>query len=308
MQTTTQIPHTLKKLVNHEYGDKPLNTDTVSIHTPPHPCQRPIHEARLTKWLKASNGINWSLFGQAKVVEYPTGERYIIDGQTRIQGVKWLLPDVTEVPAHIIHVQDDQEAADYFVKINSEAITHLNGEEILYAKIMAEDPYALWVKQQLDIGELACGMVNEDFTYRTKRSIFEKSLGYTPDGTQYAVELIRECWPAKEQIDGQLMCGLARLFSIRDNGEAIYADLMDPDTSLGKLFRNWMLGLAGFGSAPRDFHYNEYKGNGGWENGCQYGIYKYFLKYLAVQGVRYKAPAINASKLVMQTGGGHDSE
>ena len=202
------IPNKLKKYETCQSGTMAPG-EMAPIDTPDHICQRPLHPQRVINWASQSKEVDWNLFGYVTVVRLADGSLRSINGKHRMQLVKWLLPEVKKVPAHIIDCNDDKYAAKLFTAMNGTHSTQLSGEELLWAGCIAELAWAMYTKKFLDLAELSCGMVNEDiYPHSIKRAIFEKSLSYSEEGTMHAVNLFKKAYPTKEVVEGQIICGM----------------------------------------------------------------------------------------------------
>jgi len=298
-------PKKLESLVGKDNGTKPAQGfSMVPVDLPNHMSQRPLKPIQITKWALESNGFDWNLFGYITVVCNSDGVMTKLNGQQRCQMCQWLLPDVKEVPAHIIYTDSDAYAATLFYQMNDVNMAQLTGEELLWAEIIAERPQALYVKEYLEAADLSCGMFRENDTeYKTKRAIFERSLKYSEEGTLAAVDLIREAYSKSKLIDGQVMCGLARLFSIKSNGEYVYDNYANTNTRIGKLFKEWFIQQA-YHRRLKDLHYDNYKNlnaSSAWENGCAYGLAKDFTNWLGNKGLRRLAQPLAPVKNVYES-------
>jgi len=317
-----KCPKSLEKYKGHEYG-KPATTakdSMVPVDTTMHDVQRSFDTATATKTLLKHKGIDWNMFGYVTVVRKKNGEMKLLDGQHRCQMVKWMLPEQTHVPAHIIDVEDvqfdnltaDEYSSFLFARRNGSASKRLTPEELLWAEIHCRDLDALRTARVLDMADLSCGQYNKHLNdYKVKRPIFERSYNYSIEGTVAAVNLIKEAFPMHKTIDGQILCGLARLFSIKKDGKFVYEDYMNENKLSGQAFKNWFVNIIGrSGCGPKGLHYDNLKNNNAanaWEIAVAYGIAQQFANSLMED--RYLAKPIGpAHKLWNSKPNNNDDE
>ena len=280
-KTGLECPKKIQHLVGKSKGQQ-AQGKTIPVDTPMHIAQRPLHANDICNWAIKNDGIDWNLFGYATAVEHTDGSFSLLDGQQRCQLIMWLAPEVDEIPAHVIPADSQQYEAWLFANMNGGSKKLLSPEELLWAEILAKDPVALNTKHWLDMCSLGCGQYKEDREFTTKRSIFEKAINYCPDSTVVAVDLLTSIFPEAKQIDGQVVCGMAKLGGVKEGGVCCYSDYFDNTTPVGALFEQWLKG-ASFHFTLKDLRFNEYKnagGGGNWELGCAFGICQSFNKWL----------------------------
>jgi len=268
------IPNILKKYVGKETGTK-ASAQTVSVNIPMHIAQRDIHTKDIIKWVTKSKGFDWSLFGVVTVVEDSKGNQTCLDAQHRLQMIRWILPHVTQVPAHIIQTDDPAYASKVFAGKNGTMVRRLSAEELFWAQTIEGDKHALFLKDILEVAEISCGKVNEGPDRKTvKYASFDKSVKMGADETVYAIELLQEAYP-KSNIQAQVMCGLTRLFTLKK-----YEDQGNPDTELGKLFHEWFTQILAPGHKLAELNFPEYHNTNVWHNGVAYGLQEKFNHWL----------------------------
>lgn len=279
------IPSELVKYQGTEYGT-PATTQvgqTIPIDIQMHVTQRDISTRDIIKWCHKHQGVDWNLFGYATAVKLPDGTLKLINGQHRIQLVKWLLPEVTEVPAHIIQTSDDAYIGSMFADMNGGCQRRLTPEDLLWAEIIGGDPKALNIQHWLQCAGLACGKVNAvNDNPQVSRATFEACLGYSESATVYAVDLFNSTWKKRKKIDSQVVTGLTLLFSMPD-----YQVYSDTSTRAGQEFRTWFQTLPMAGITLDDIKFTEYKNmaaSSRWELGFVYGIVQKFNRSMVAQG------------------------
>lgn len=102
--------------------------------------QRNLDERSVAKIVA---GFRWDKFGAVVLSPQPSGRFHVTDGQHRTRAAK-LHPDVTHVPATIIHATGVQEEAKNFLALNLDrkAVTAIDK---FWAGVAAEDPVCLRV-------------------------------------------------------------------------------------------------------------------------------------------------------------------
>lgn len=264
---------------------KPATGESISVDTPLHVAQRDISISDIKKWAHKHQGIDWNLFGYATAVKHSDGTLELINGQHRIQLVKWLLPDVQVVPAHIIEIGTDGN--DYigklFADMNGGSQRRLTPEDLLWAEVIGRESKALHVKKCLEAAGLACGKVNAvNDNPQVSRHTFEACLAYGEASTFTAVNLFVSAFKPRGKIDSQIVTALTLMFSLTD-----YADYADISTRAGLEFHSWFQALPLAGYSVKDLHFDEYKNKGAsnkWENGAVYGFVQRFAMAMRAQG------------------------
>ena len=303
------IPSKLMQYQGCQRGT-PAPGERVSVDVDLHQCQRPISIASITKWAHNAKEFDWNLFGYVTVVELKDGTQKLINGQHRRQLQRWLLPDIKEMPAHIVKVTDDPKEADryasyLFTAMNGVFTKKITPEDNLWAGVVGELDWAMRTKTYLDNAKLACGRVNEEIHgYTTKRDAFERSMQYDPDATVWATQLIKKAAPNVKMINGQVLKGLTRLVTIKKDGERVYEEYMWSHTNTGKTFEKWFVDWIQLSGTIKVAEFGEYKSNGKngslWENGVAYGLVSTFRKSLALSRKEHLAGSVGPAKAVWQ--------
>jgi len=262
----------------------------VSVNTPLHECQRPLAETRIHNYIELSGTVDWNLFGYITVVRYEDGSLAIIDGQHRVDLVKAVAPQVKELPAHIIDVNNDQYAAKLFAYLNGVAIRKVNNEELLWAEVIARMPAALNQKRVLELAGLSCGRVNEGVVPSVNRATFAKCLKLGETETVMAAQYIKAAFPDQGSID-LVLHGLTRLLTLEP-----YTSLTDTNKKLGQMFRDWFITELPNFMKYRDVCFKEYRNNSDWQIGIAYGIYDKFRVYMDRQGKLHQCKPIETIK------------
>lgn len=245
----------------------------VPINTPLAIMQRDLNRKKVEEYAVKSGGVDWNLFGYATAVRFPDGHLELINGQHRIEVVKEILPDVTEVPAHIIDITDAQYAAILFDYMNGGASASLKSEEQFFAKIHAGDKHSLQLETVLKKSPFSVGKVNFAAGVRgIKYANFVKSVKFGETGFLQACDIINTNWPTGKVSDN-LISGLSRLFGLSE-----YKDIGDPGTRIGRDFRAWIKGLADAGITQKQLEFRNLRNAGPWYDACAYGVARQFLK------------------------------
>ena len=272
------LPPKFKHYIGNEKGIQAPG-DRVSVHTEMNATQRDLHHKDVFSWIEKHKGVDWNLFGYVTCVRFPDSTLEMINGQHRTWLVKKILPDVLEVPAHIIDIEEQDYAARLFAAMNGGSSRRLTTEELFWSEVIGKDPYALYVKDQLVSMGISCGKVNEGAGIKqVKYPNFVKCLRMGDLGvgaTRRAVELIDTSYP-DNGIDDQVLSGLTRLLSLKE-----YADFGDTDTKRGQQFEEWFQEIMPNSFPLTALRFNEFKNTSQWYNGVAYGLaknFKYFLK------------------------------
>jgi hypothetical protein len=272
----------------------PAKGDTISVDTPLHEVQRPLHEHSIKKYIDRIGTVDWNMFGHVKVVQYADGSQYIIDGQHRISLVKTLSPKTKQVPAHIIFVDGTETAAQYFAYLNGVMVRKITNEELLWSEVIARDPDALNILRVLQLAGLSCGQVNEGLI-QVSRADFEKCLKLGEKETIYAALLIKAGFPTSDNI-GLLLHGLTRLLTVKQ-----YSGLMN-NLTLGKKFKEWFTTFPrSSGFTYKKMCFKEYQ-QGQWQNGIAFGILEMFHTYMTMNGFGNHVPALYHIKDLYEKG------
>lgn len=246
----------------------------IPIDTPMDVSQRDLKVQNIYKYIRKLKGVDWNLFGIVTAAKYPDGRLTVINGQHRINLVKILLPDTTHVPAHIINVSCQEEAANYFHGNNGTVSKSLSNEEMLWAEVLSGDRQALYMKSILEKCNLSCGKVNKKPTVinSVKRAAFWKCLELGEKETLRAVELITKGYKGISDIP---LHGLTYLLSLKE-----YKDLGNPTTKIGKQFEEWLTVIMPSRLwTLSDMRYVKFQANPQYQKGVAYGLVKHFAKF-----------------------------
>lgn len=263
------------------------------------PEQRDFSLASIYRNIERKGGIDYNLFGIPTLRRKPsTGAMSASNGQHRI--IKQILfdPDRTHILAEVIDIECDKRAAEYFADVNALAIRKLNSEEIFWAQVLAGDKTALFHKSILELADVSIGKVNQEPGRKhLKYANFLKAVNHSVEGTVYSIDLLKTAYP-KREIKNVTMAAMALLFSIPE-----YKRLMDTETRLGGLFREWFLSVSKHGYDT--FDYNQYRDGNLWHYGIAYGIYRNFAKYARdeINGV----PSVKPIKDLYENKGGSNA-
>lgn len=263
----------IETLVGNSHGT-PAPGARISVNTPLAPMQRNLNRKKVEEYAVKSNGVDWNLFGYATAVRFPDGRLEVINGQHRIDVVKQVLPDVKEVPAHIIDVTDAQYAAILFDYMNGGASAALKSEEQFFAKIHAGDKFSLNLERVLNKTKFSVGKVNSNggTNREIKYANFVKCVKFGETAFLQAADIISTTWPSG-RVSDNLLSGLSRLFGLDE-----YKDIGDPGTRIGRDFRSWIKALADNGISQRQLEFRSLRNNGPWYDACAYGVARQFLK------------------------------
>lgn len=125
------------------YGTPVKGAITVPVDLPAVACQRKVYKQRARNYIKSVGEFDWNLFGVISVVEYPDGNREIVDGGHRVFLVKEYLPHISEVPAVVLPVEDEQQASRLFHRFNGTASKSVTAEEQFVAQVLGDEAEAL---------------------------------------------------------------------------------------------------------------------------------------------------------------------
>ena len=260
-----------QKYMNCQKGVPAVATN-ISIDTPMSKVQRGLYRNDLLKYIEKAGGINWDLFGVVTAVKHKDGSMEIINGQHRMTLVKTLLPKVTEVPAHIIDLNDEKDAFRYFGLMNGGASRNVSNEEQFWALVLAEDTEALKLKDILEDADLACGQVNEgNKRPKVKYTNFKKATEMGIDACVLAAHTIRNAYP--DTWNDNLYSGLTRLFSMDE-----YKAFLDEDGDEYKTFDSWLTQASKFYQIS-DLQFRQYRDITDWSYGIAYGLMQKFMHH-----------------------------
>lgn len=273
-----KMPKKLEKYIGKVHGEMAPG-ERIPVNTKMDESQRDLQQSNIWKYVEKSQGVDWNLFGYATAVRDGDGELKLINGQHRIELVKYFAPDVTEVPAHIIDTNDPKYAAQLFAKMNGTASRSLTSEQLFWAEIIGEEPSALFLKDVLVRANLQCGKVNEGGNRKkVKYNNFTKAVKMGVEETIRAAELIDTAYP-KNGMNDTLLSGMARLFSYTG-----YEDLMDPETTIYNQFEEWFVNVVPLVMTIQDLSFREYRNTHVWHDGVAFGLYQKFAHYQRIQG------------------------
>ena len=263
--------------------------DRIPITTPMSPCQRPVYENDIKKYIRRHKGLNRDLFRVVTAVRLPDGSLEVIDGEQRMTLAITVDPSIKEVPAHIVDFSDlDENLAKkrsykYFHELN--ATRKVNNEELFYALVMQEDEEALKIKDLLEKCELSCGKVNkEDGFASVKYASFKKCFDRGEEATVRAAYLFKKYVPF---FNDNCFVGTQRWLSLNipsgkkgnKKWEAVnHQDLLDPNSkaweSCEEFFEDkvsdWQLD---------DFIFSMYRAHSDWSYGISLGLTKKYCHW-----------------------------
>lgn len=300
MRTKTNksgIPASVEKYLGISWG-KPAPGDRIPVDTHMHVAQRDYKKQNVYKYIAKIGGVDWNLFGYATAVKRRSdGALAVINGQHRINLVRIVLPNITEVPAHIILV-DDAEFETYGSKLFNESngvvSKQLTNEELFYSQVLANNPEAVYMKTILEQLGLSCGRVNQDPKHHpVVYANFSKCLKHSEAATICAVELMKKGF--KSVADDPLH-GLTFLLSLPE-----YSVLGDTKTKVGKDFEQWFtVGVPMFHNL-NDLKFKKYRANPSWHKGIAYGLLKSFAQFQR-KNSKTAPPAIATIKRLYEAG------
>lgn len=278
------LPEKLQHLINTPAIGKKATMTQVSVDTPMDDSQRDFNENDVVRYIAKSQCLDWNLFGVVTVVERSDGSQTMINGQHRTSIVKTLAPTEKTVPAHIIKTDDKEYAAKLFAYLNGVASRNVSREQLLWAEVLAADPDALKMKQDLTTCGLACGRVNAGPNIpQVKRAGFEKCQRFGIAETKYATQLIKQAYPEADNFD-ILLQGLTRLLS-----QDPYKGLMNTNIALGKSFQDWFVNHLPFHLNYKEATFPELR-NMRWYDDVAFGLYERFVRFMERKGVAHRCP------------------
>lgn len=300
MRTATRkpsIPASIEKYVGCVWGT-PAPGDRIPVDTPMHRSQRAYKRQQVYKYIAKVGGLDWNLFGYATAVKRKSdGALAVINAQHRINLVKIVAPWITEVPAHIIEVDDleyETYASKLFTQFNGETSKGLSNEEMFYAKVLALDPEALNIEKILKKCGLSCGQVNADPAHSpVVYANFVKCLKFGELATERAVALMLKGF---KTISDDPLSGLTLLLSLDD-----YKNLANPATKIGQDFEEWFTLAIPMFHDLNDLKFKKYRNNPNYSKGIAYGLLKSFAKYQRKHS-RTAPPSISTIKRIYEQG------
>lgn len=261
--------------------------------------QREFMPEAVLKYVEQHQGLNWKAFGYVSIVRYPDGTERMINGRHRTSLALTIDPTITHVPADIIDVIDEQEAAILFAAMNGESSKNLTTEELFWSKVIARDHESLAIKAVLETCGLGCGKVNQyddegNPNIQVKLANFKKCLKFGVPETIKIVEMIRKAYPKATAFDN-LLSGATRLVTIKE-----YQSLIDPTSTIGKDFEYWFTTLLKVSCEIKDTNFKKYRNTTQWYNGVAFGLYELFSKYMKSEEKRF--PSIRVVKKIYEDG------
>ena len=249
----------------------PANATMIDINTPMSKVQRKLYKQDILKYIERSQGLNWDLFGVVTAVKFKDGSMEVINGQHRMSLARTIDPSITEVPAHVIQLQDEKDAFRYFGLMNGGASRNVSNEEQFWALVLAEDPAELKLKAILERANLACGKVNEgNNRFSVKYTNFKKSVNMGAEEAIYAAKLIQDAGFGRW--NDSVFAGLTRLLSFKNYKPY----LMDQTCAEGIAFRDWFMEVPRY-NQMRELQFKKYRNVTDWSYGIAYGLMQKFL-------------------------------
>lgn len=289
--------------LDHFYGKvhgTPAPFAQVSVNTEMDISQRKFYPEKILDYIKKHEGLNWKTFGYVTVVKYPDGTERMINGRHRTSVAITVDSTITHVPAHIVDVANEEEAAILFAAMNGESSKNLTTEELFWSTVIAKDPDSLAIKQVLETCGLACGKVNEFDAHghpniQVKLANFKKCLNFGKAETIEIVKLIRIAYPKATAFDN-LLSGATRLVTMKE-----YNGLLDTSSALGKDFEFWFTERLHDSHELKDTNFRKYRNTTQWFNGVAFGLYEVFVKFMKARDKK-NYPSIKAIKKVYEDG------
>jgi hypothetical protein len=292
------LPPRLSQFAGKVYGT-PAPFTMVPANTQMDKCQRKFYPEEVQKYIEKHEGLNWKAFGYVTVVRYPDGSLRMINGRHRTSLALTIDPTITEVPAHIVDVKDEEEAAILFAAMNGDSSKTLKTEELFWSQVIAKDPDALDVKSALERCGLACGKVNEFDQHgnpntQVKLANFKKCLKFGISETETVVKLIKRAYPKANEFDN-LLSGAVRLVTINE-----YKVLLNKQLEIGNRFETWFTTILPNTKTIQQTNFKKYRNTTQWYNGVAYGLYQLFKVYISNNG--FSCPAVKAIKDIYEAG------
>jgi hypothetical protein len=148
MKTSKKV---IKDLLNgpiSEVGEPVQTAVQVSVDTPPVQAQRMVYTNRADNYVKEVGYFDWRLFNVITCVQYPAGTIEVVDGGHRLYLAK-KYTNKTTVPAVILKVNDEKDAATLFHRFNGTCSKSVNNEEKFVAQVLGEEAQALILEEGL---------------------------------------------------------------------------------------------------------------------------------------------------------------
>lgn len=255
----------------------PVNTlEKVGIDTPSVRVQRRIYTSNATRYLKEIGEFDWGLFGAVTVAEYPNKHREIVDGGHRIWMVKEHLPGVEEVPAVVIPVADEQEAARLFYRFNGGAKKNVNGEEQFVAQVFGEEPAALLIEAGLKQAGLRVVSNNQTVGKKnghvTKIGKFKDLYKKDPITSIRAAQYIIDAFPHDNTMNTMLFMGVYELIRV-------FNRLGVDFNKYEQTFVDWFGGV-NRDNSQSDLTFPELRKDNHYGISIAYGLYQKWYRYM----------------------------
>ena len=298
------LPPRLAEYAGKVYGS-PAPFTLVPANTQMDKCQRKFYPEQVQQYIEKHKGLNWKTFGYVTVVRYPDGSMRMINGRHRTSVALTIDPTITEVPAHIVDVANEEEAAVLFAAMNGDSSKNLKTEELFWSQVIAKDPDALQVKSALEKCGLACGKVNQyddqgNLNTQVKLANFKKCLKFGVRETEIIVSYIKQAYPRATEFDN-LLSGATRLVTINE-----YKTLLNKNLEIGNRFETWFTTILPNTKTITQTNFKKYRNTTQWYNGVAYGLYQLFKVYMSNNG--YVCPAVKSIKDIYEAGVADEEE
>jgi hypothetical protein len=277
-----ELPKYLEEYRGIQIGT-PAAGDKVSVKVSPHECQREFVSGVLSKYIEKGKGLDWDLFGHITVVRYPDGSMEHVDGGHRLRLVQALLPELKEVPAHIIDVQPCDaitKPPKIFAYLNGELTKRVSNEDRFRSLVLAQDSDALDALKWLKRAELYCGRVNQETgKQKVKYRTFTKCLDLGKKQTVEASLLIQNHYDRWNDAVFHALVFLMTRPEVKDH----FADVNS------NTFRDFceFFRVSSDIRGIKDWRMLDYREQvSQWELGTAYGIWKSFCHWAKKQGLK----------------------
>jgi len=249
----------------------PALGERISVHTPLAVSQRELNTTKIKEYIMKHKGLDWNLFGYVTAMRFHNGKIVLVDGQHRVELVKTLLPDVLEVPAHLMDGTPEL-AARYFDAMNGGSSSTLKSEETFWAKLQAGDEFAISIADTIRKTRFSVGKVNADPKHRpAKYANIVKAIGFGESEFLRSAAIIDEVFPTGPA--DNLLSGMARLLSIDE-----YHELGDPNKAIGRRFVKWLKDIKKIGATPKNLEFKKYRNAGPWYDAVAYGLARHYFQ------------------------------
>jgi hypothetical protein len=293
------LPPRLSHVAGKVYGTPAFSIGKASVNTPMDKCQRKFYPEEVQKYIEQHQGLNWKIFGVVTVARYPDGSETFLNGRHRTSLAITIDPSITHVPAHIIDVANEEEAAVVFSAVNGDSVKSLKTEELFWSQVICKNPEALEVKAALERCGLACGKVNEfdqngNPNNQVKLANFKKCLKFGVRETEIIVDKIKRAYPKANEFDN-LLSGATRLVTINE-----YKTLINNQLEIGTRFDTWFTTILPNTKTIQQTNFKKYRNTTQWYNGVAYGLYQLFKVYMSNNG--YVCPAKKVIQEIYEAG------